>query len=97
MNYSEYMKMECVVEKYLGENENTSESKYDTPKTIKCFKHGKRLYVRDEFSSAIVSAQSYIVEEELTEKDIIDGQVIKSIDLIPDFDGGVPIRECLTW
>lgn len=97
MNYEEYLTMSCIWQKNLGIDEDTMMQSFDEEKEIKCFNYGKNIFVRENTSSTTVSAKAYIVTEEVKVKDIINGQVVKSVDNIPEFDGSIPLYICLTW
>lgn len=97
MNYEEYLTMSCIWQKNLGIDEDTMMQSFDDKKEIKCFSYGKNIFLRENTSSTTVSAKAYIVTEEVKVKDIIDGQVVKSVDNIPEFDGSIPLYICLTW
>ncbi len=97
MNYEDYMVMNCKWEKNLGVDEDTHMPIFGEAVDIKCFSYGKNIFIRQDTSSATVSAKAYIVTDLVKVGDKIDGQVVKSVDNIPDFDGTVPLFECLTW
>lgn len=91
------MVMTCKWEKNLGVDEDTHMPIFGEAVDIKCFSYGKNIFIRQDTSSATVSAKAYIVTDLVKVGDKIDGQVVKSVDNIPDFDGTVPLFECLTW
>lgn len=91
------MVMNCKWEKNLGVDEDTHMPSFGEAVDIKCFSYGKHIFIRQDTSSATVSAKAYIVTDLVKVGDKIDGQVVKSVDNIPDFDGTVPLFECLTW
>ena len=97
MDYKDYMVMDCVWEKNLGTDEDTHMYKGWDTKNIKCFSYGKNIFIRKDTSSTTVSAKAYIVTDPVKVGDKIDGQVVKSVDNVPEFDGTVPLFECLTW
>lgn len=66
--------------------------------SIKCFTYGKNIYIRNGDSSDLVSARAYVVAEPVKGKDILDGQVVKSVSPYPvNFKPGVTLYEALTW
>lgn len=97
MNYSSYMTMNCVWEPSSSINEDTMMREFGEQQNIKCFKYGKNILVIEGDRSTTVSAQAYIVDNNISVGDKLDGQVVKSVDNIPEFDGSVPLKECLTW
>lgn len=97
MNMNKYLTFDAEWKKCIGEDEDTRMLAYKDAVKIKCFKYGKNIFLRENTSSTTVSAQAYIVTEEVKVKDIINGQVVKSVNNIPEFDGTVPLFECLTW
>ena len=97
MDYKDYMVMSCNWQKNLGKDEDTHMPSYDSTVDIKCFSYGKNIFIRQDASSTTVSAKAYIVTDLVKVGDKIDEQVVKSVDNISDFDGTVPLFECLTW
>lgn len=97
MDYKEYMIFSCLWEKNLDIDEDTHMQRFGTKTKLKCFKYGKNVFIRQDSSSTTISAQSYVVMCEVKVGDKIDNQVVKSVDVIPDFDGKTPLYECLTW
>lgn len=97
MDYKKYMIHNCVWEKNLCMDEDTHMPVFDRAITLKCFKSGKDIFIRDNQNATVIKASSYIVTDVLNVGDKLDGQVIKSVDNIPDFKPTFPIYECLTW
>lgn len=98
INLNEYMTFNCVWEKYKGESELTSMPVYEAPVNIKCFKYGKSLFVRDTAEGGKVNAQTYLVNENVSVRDKLDGQVIKDRAEYPmDFTPDRIFYECYTW
>lgn len=98
LNLEEYMTIDVMWEKYLGESELTNLPKYDKPVNIKCFKYGKSLYTREDLESGKINAQTYLVVEPVAARDKLDGQVIKDRSEFPvDFDTTRMLYECYTW
>lgn len=91
------MTMECTWSKKIEEDEDTLMPGFGVMQNIKCFKYGKTLYVRNADNNSIVSTMAYIVKEEVKVGDILDNQVVKSVDSVPEFDGQFALYECLTW
>lgn len=100
-----------MIDKYLvaectwQELENTDDEKYGLPKykepvTLKCFKYdnatfGKAFQIAGD--EAINSAaKTYITNDTRPrEGDLLDGQVIASVNEIVDFKGRLVMKECL--
>ena len=97
MNYENYMKMTCIWQKNSEIDEDTQMLNYGTETEIKCVKYGKNIFIRESDSATVVSAMAYIVTDEVAVGDKIDGQVVKSVNNIPEFDGTMCLYECLTW
>jgi hypothetical protein len=97
MDYKDYMVMNCQWQKNLGKDEDTHMPSFGVAVDIKCFSYGKNIFIRQDTSSTTVSAKAYIVTDLVKVGDKIDGQVVKSVNNVPDFDGTVPLFECLTW
>lgn len=97
MNYNDYMTMQCDWEKKLGNDEDTHMSSFGIKTIIRCFEYGKNVFIRQDTSSATVSAMAYIVTDNVQVGDKINSQVVKSVNNIPEFDGTFPLFECLTW
>ena len=96
MDYKEYMVMTCSWKKNLGIDEDTRMASFDPAKSIKCFSYGKNIFIRENTSATSVSAKAYVVTDPVSVGDEIDGQIVKSVDNIPEFDGTVPLLVCLT-
>lgn len=98
MNMNKYLTFNAEWKKCKGEDEDTRMLEYEKAVTIKCFKYGKNIFLRENTSSTTVSAQAYLVLEEVKPKDILDGQVVKSVNIYPEsWDNKVKLYEVLTW
>ena len=98
MNMNKYLTFNTEWKKCKGEDEDTRMLEYEKAVTIKCFKYGKNIFLRGENSGTTVSAQAYLVLEEVKPKDILDGQVVKSVNIYPEsWDNKVKLYEVLTW
>jgi hypothetical protein len=79
-------------------DEDTKTLEYGEEQEIDCFKYGKNIFVRETESSTTVSAQAYLVLADVKPKDLLDGQVVKSVNNYPEsWDARVILKECLTW
>ena len=95
---SKYLTFDAEWKKCIGEDEDTRMLKYEDAVKIKCFKYGKNIFLRENTSSATVSAQTYLVLDEVKPKDMIDGQVVKSVNMYPEsWDNRIKLYEVLTW
>ena len=97
MDYSSYMTMSCVIRRKLDEDEDTFMPRFSASQTRECFKYGKMVYVRQNDSFGLVSAQAYVMNKEISIGDEVDGQIVKSVNIIPEFDGTKVLYEALTW
>ena len=98
MDLSKYMTFEAEWTPCTGQDEDTMTLEFGTPVKIKCFKYGKNIYIRDSEGNTSVSAQVYLTTENINTKDLIDGQVVKSVNNYPEsWDDRNVLKECLTW
>lgn len=98
MFIDKHLNFKAKWEPYLGEDEDTRTSKFGRVQEIDCHKYGKTLFIREGGAEAVVNAHFYIVLENVKPKDKLDGQIVKSVDEIPDmWKGKIRHRECLTW
>ena len=98
MNMNKYLTFDAEWKKCIGEDEDTRMLTYKDAVKIKCFKYGKNIFIRENTSGTTVSAQAYLVLEEVKPKDILDGQVVKSVNIYPEsWDNKVKLYEVLTW
>lgn len=95
MDIDSYLVMECTWTKNLGKTGPKQMDTFDyaNTKTVKCFKYGKILSIRDGDKSLNISAQVYLVKEDIKNNDLIDGQVVKGVSPVPDFDGTSLLKE----
>lgn len=93
-----YLTFDAEWKQCTGEDEDTRMLEYGDTVKIKCFKYGKNIFLRGESSGTTVSAQAYLVLDEVKPKDMIDGQVVKSVNVYPEsWDNRVKLYEVLTW
>lgn len=96
------------IEKYLTftvewvpriiDNAELSTYKMGDPVNVQCFTYGKNLYVRDGESHSFVSARVYVMKEKVNLGDIVDGQIVKAVDIYPvNFDPSVILYSVTTW
>ena len=98
MDMNKYMTFKIKWTPCIGMDEDTRTLKYGEETEIKCFKYGKNIFIREDSSATTVSAQAYLVLEEVKPKDILDGQIVKSVNNYPEsWDSRVMLYECLTW
>lgn len=98
MDMKKYMTFDVEWTPCTGEDEDTLTLEYGEAQTIKCFKYGKNVYVRDSEGNTTISAQAYLVLEDIKPKDLLDGQVVKSVNNYPEsWDAKNVLKECLTW
>lgn len=71
---------------------------YGEEKNIRCFRYGKNVYIRDGEAGAVKSAQVYLVTDKVNPRDILDGQVVKTVNMYPEsWDSRQEIYEAMTW
>lgn len=98
MDIEKYLTYEVIWKPCLGEDPDTMMLSYGEDQTIKCFRYGKTVYVRDGESTAVESAQVYLVTDKVKPRDILDGQVVKSVNMYPEsWDSRQEIYEAMTW
>lgn len=97
MIYEEYMLFPVTWEQSTGTDPDTRMDSYAAPVNIKVFRYGSFQFIRDAQSGSKVSAQKYITVDAVTLGDKINGQVVKSCEPIPEFDGTQPIFEVVCW
>ena len=85
--------MSCSYEKKLEEDSEMLTPTYDTAVNIKCFRYGDTRNIRGAFEHANFSDQTYLLAQEVFVGDKIDGQVVASVFLVPDFDGSPYLYE----
>lgn len=93
MDIDSYMTMTCSYEKKLEEDSEMLTPTYDTAVNIKCFRYGDTRNIRGAFEHANFSDQTYLLAQEVFVGDKIDGQVVASVFLVPDFDGSSQLYE----
>lgn len=79
-------------------DENTHMGFYDDPVTIDCFIYGKDIFIRENSGASVVNARVYLTLADVSPKDKIDGQVVKSVNSYPEnWDANGQLYEVLTW
>lgn len=98
MDLDKYMTFKVKWTPCICIDEDTRTLKYGDEVEIKVFKYGKDVFIREDSSATTVSAQAYLTLEEVKPKDILDGQVVKSVNKYPEsWDNRNILYECLTW
>lgn len=98
MDMSKYMTFKVKWSPCIGMDEDTRTIEYGAETDINVFKYGKDVFVREDSAATTVSAQAYLTLEKVKPKDILDGQVVKSVNSYPEsWDSRVILYECLTW
>lgn len=98
MDMQKYMTFTASWKKKLGLDEDTRRPEYGDEVEIKCFKYGKDVFIRSESSAATITAKVYLTLESVQPGDILDGQVVKSVNSYPEsWDSRVQLYEVLTW
>lgn len=98
MNLQKYMTFKVKWTPCKGLDEDTRTVEYGVEQEIDCFKYGKNIFIRSDTSSGTVSAQAYLTTSKVKPTDILDGQVVRSVNHYPEsWDKNVTLYECLTW
>lgn len=98
LDMKKYMTFKASWEKYAGMDENTHMGYYDDPVTIDCFIYGKDIFIRENSGASVVNARVYLTLADVSPKDKIDGQVVKSVNSYPEnWDANGQLYEVLTW
>lgn len=93
MNVERQLTMKCQYEESIVDDEEFMTESFKAPREIKCFKYGDRLNLINSDSVTRLSDQTYWVVEDVELGDKIDGQVIVSINPIPNLDGSIAFKE----
>lgn len=98
MDMQKYMTFTSKWQKLKSVDEDTQMSEYDEPVDIKTYIYGKNIFVRENENHTTVSAKCYLTLANVNVGDLLDGQVIKSVNSYPEsWDDKVQLYECLTW
>lgn len=98
MDMKKYMTFEAEHKRLLSIDENTHMMMFDSPRMIRCFKYGKDIFLREKTAATTVSAQVYLTLEKVVPGDLLDGQVVKSINVYPEnWTSKECLYEVLTW
>lgn len=98
MELSKYMTFKVKWTPCTGMDKDTRTLEYGNETEINVYKYGKDIFIREGSSATTVSAQAYLTLENVKPKDILDGQIVKSVNNYPEsWDSRVMLYECLTW
>ncbi len=98
MDMTKYMTFKAKWTPCIDMDEDTRTLIYGDEIEINVFKYGKDVFVREDSSATTVSAQAYLTLEEVKPKDILDGQIVRSVNNYPEsWNNNVILYECLTW
>lgn len=98
MNMKKYMTFEATWKPLIQIDEDTHRPEYGEEQTIKCFIYGKDIFVRQDTAGSVVTAKVYLTLANVKPDDMIDGQVVKSVNSYPEsWDSKVQLYEVLTW
>lgn len=97
MVYSDYMTNTCVIRKNLGVDEDTLTIKWGEPESKRCFYYGETRYLRDKDGYGMVNGKHYLMDTKVSIGDMVDNQVVKVVDNIPEFDGSEALYDVITW
>lgn len=98
MNMKKYMTFTSKWQKLKDIDEDTQMSEYEDPIDIKTYIYGKNIFIRENESHTAVSAKCYLTLENVNVGDLLDEQVVKSVNSFPEsWDDKVQLYECLTW
>lgn len=98
MDINKYLVYNVQWQPCTGINEDTQMSEYGEAVSIKCLYYGKDVFLREGSGGATISAKAYIVLDPVKPRDILDGQVVKSVNNYPtEFIPGCTLYEALTW
>lgn len=87
MDINRYLTMTCSYEKNEGYDEEFMTAGYAAAVTIPCFRYGDIRNIRTVDAQDNMSDQTYLIAEHVKAGDKIDGQVVRRVFEIPDFDG----------
>lgn len=97
MIYKDYMLYPVTWEQSTGKDPDTRMDSYNGAKTIKVFRHGRLARIHSGQGDTNISMQTYITVDDIKLGDKINGQVVQSVEPIPEFDGTGDLFEVVCW
>lgn len=97
---ADYLVATCTWQEYKDKDDDEFGTSYGEPETLKCYKYDNATFGRAfKFEGQNIinaPAKTYLISDlRVREGDLIDGQVIASINDFMDFDGRIILKECL--
>lgn len=86
---SGYLKIPVEHRKFLSDDNDFNAPEYSDSVTIMCRKEGRRKYIISENQTSAVDVLVYITLEKIRVRDLLDGQVVLSVNTIYNFDGSI--------
>lgn len=93
MDIEKYLTMKCIWEKNEEYDEEFMTVTLAAPVEISCFKYGDIRNIRTTDMQDNMSDQTYLVTEHVKVGDKIDGQTVRRVFEVPDFDGTMTLYE----
>lgn len=93
MDIESYLTMKCVYEKRIPEDAEFMTEEFAAAREIACFRYGDRINLLTSDTVDRLSAQTYLVVEDVKPGDKIDGQLVSVVNDVPDFDGSNQLHE----
>jgi hypothetical protein len=93
MNIEKYLNQEAQFQEYLGNDNDYNVEEYADEITIKCRIEGERKFIPDKDGALVVSTQSFWTLHPVKERDKLNGQYVKNVSYIYDFDGSLLYME----
>lgn len=98
MDMKKYMTFDATYEEFESEDEDCHMSTFKKARTIKVFIYGKDMFIRNSDNSTVVTAQTYLTLEAVKPKDMINGQVVRSVNKFPEsWNSNNMLYEVYTW
>jgi len=97
MIYKDYMLYPVTLERMTGKDPDTRMDSYGAPEVIKVFRHGGLARIHTGQGDTTVSMQKYSTVDDIKIGDKINGQVVQSVEIVPEFDGSEPLFEVTCW
>lgn len=98
MDMTKYMTFDATYEEFEGEDVDTHSLSYKEARSIKVFIYGKDMFIRNEDTGTVVTAQTYLTLEEVKPRDRINNQVVKSVNKYPEsWNSNNILYEAYTW
>ena len=97
MDVSMYLNTEVDYEEYIGNNNRYLSDEYKDAVKLKCRLEGNLKFVRDKDSQMQYSEQTYWSIYPIKVKDKINGQYVRSVNPIYEFDGSIVYYEVSVW